>query len=357
MFAVIMAGGSGTRFWPASREHLPKQFLAITSDHTMLEETLLRAGGFAAQDRVFIVVGRVHAELTRRITAGRGAKVLVEPRGRNTAACIGLAALHARRISEDEPIAVLPADHFITDVERFAQTIRAAGDAALDGAIITIGITPNRPETGYGYIHTGAEKGRSLGHSYFDVKRFVEKPDARTALQYLSSGEYLWNGGIFVFTARTILDEIRACMPSLYDGLLEIEKAIDTPDYDAAVERVYDRIESVSIDYGIMEKTSKPIYVFKADFGWSDVGSWQALYELRAAECDEQGNLPLGDSTPANAMLVDAGRNLIFSNTDRKIALLGVDDLVVVDTPDAVMVAKLDRSQDVKRFSELLKKS
>src|SRR5690349_969416 len=152
MFAVIMAGGFGTRFWPASREHLPKQFLAITSDRSMLEETLLRAGRFAPADRIFIVVGRVHAELTRRIMAGHEAKVLVEPRGRNTAACIGLAALHARRISEDEPIAVLPADHFITDVERFAETIRAAGESARDGAIITIGITPNRPETGYGYI-------------------------------------------------------------------------------------------------------------------------------------------------------------------------------------------------------------
>jgi mannose-1-phosphate guanylyltransferase len=163
----------------------------------------------------------------------------------------------------------------------------------------------------------------------------------------MSSGDYLWNSGIFIFTARTVLQEIEACMPSLHEGLTEIERAIDTPDYDAAVERVYDRIESVSIDYGVMEKTSKPIYVFKAEFGWSDVGSWQALYELRRAECDEQGNLSLGDST-----LIDAKRNLVFSTTDRKVALLGVEDLVVVDTPDAVMVARLDRSQDVKRFAD-----
>ncbi len=357
MFAVIMAGGSGTRFWPASRERLPKQFLAITGDRTMIEETLARAEHFASPGRISVVVGRVHADLTKGILSGRPVEVLVEPRGRNTAACIGLAALHIKHaatgsVTEDEPIVVLPADHFIADVEGFARAIRAAADVARSGAIITLGVTPNRPETGYGYIHTGAKVGASSEQPYFRVRRFVEKPDYQTALGYLSSGDYLWNSGIFVFTTRTILEEIKSCMPALHEGLMEIERAIDTPDYEAAVERVYDRIESISIDYGVMEKTSKPIYVFKADFGWSDVGSWQALYELRSAECDQRGNLSLGDSMPANAMMVDAKRNMVFSNTDRKVALLGVEDLVVVDTPDAVMVARLDRSQDVKRFAE-----
>jgi len=347
-----MAGGSGTRFWPASRGHLPKQFLAITGDRTMLEETLARAELFAPPDRISIVVGRVHADLTKQLLSGKQAEVLVEPRGRNTAPCIGLAALHARRVAAsgvtaDEPMVVLPADHFIADVESFARTIRAASNVARDGAIVTLGVAPNRPETGYGYIHTGAEGGESSEQPYFRVRRFVEKPDYQTALGYLSSGDYLWNSGIFVFTARTILEEIKSCMPELHEGLMEIDRAINTPDYDAAVERVYDRIESVSIDFGVIEKTTKPIYVFKADFGWSDVGSWQALYELRRAECDQQGNLSLGDS-----MIIDSKRNLVFSNTDRKVALLGVEDLVVVDTPDAVMVARLDRSQDVKKFAE-----
>ena len=348
MFAVIMAGGSGTRFWPASREKMPKQFLAITSERTMLEETLVRAELFAPPDEISIVVGRVHADLTNRILSGHPAAVIVEPRGRNTAACIGLAALHARRVvADDEPMVVLPADHFIADVESFARTIRAAADVARDGAIITLGVIPNRPETGYGYIHTGVESGNHSGRPYFKVRRFVEKPDYQTALGYLSSGDYLWNSGIFVFSARTILEEIKSCMPELHQGLVEIDRAIDTPDYDDAVEQVYGRIESISIDYGIMEKTTKPIYVFKADFGWSDVGSWQALYELRAAERDQQGNLSIGDSN-----LIEAKRNMVFSTTDRKIALLGVEDLVVVDTPDAVMVARLDRSQDVKRFAD-----
>jgi mannose-1-phosphate guanylyltransferase len=347
MFAVIMAGGSGTRFWPASREHLPKQFLAITGDRTMIEQTLARAERFAPAGRISVVVGRVHADLTEKILSGKTAQILVEPRGRNTAACIGLAALHARRIAEDEPMIVLPADHFIADVESFTRTIRAAAQVARDSAIVTLGITPDRPETGYGYIHIGARGGESSEHPYFRVHRFVEKPDYQTALGYLSSGDYLWNSGIFIFTARTILQEIESCMPALHEGLAEIDRAIGGPDYDATVERVYDKIQSISIDYGVMEKTSKPIYVLKADFGWSDVGSWQALYELRRAEYDEQNNLSLGDSA-----IIDAKRNMVFSTTGRKVALLGVEDLVIVDTPDAVMVARLDRSQDVKRFAD-----
>jgi mannose-1-phosphate guanylyltransferase len=345
-----MAGGSGTRFWPASRNHLPKQFLKITSDRTMLEETLVRSHRFAEPDQTFIVVGRIHAGITQQLLDDNPAKVLVEPVGRNTAACIGLAALHAKRINEDEPMVVLPADHFIADVDSFAQTIIAAARVARDHAIITLGIKPNRPETGYGYIHVGDAQGESQGLPYFKVRRFVEKPNYETALGYLSSGDYLWNSGIFIFTPSTILDEIKSCIPALYDGLAEIERTIDAPHYDAVLDRVYPALESISIDYGVMERTARPIYVFKADFGWSDVGSWQALYELRRSEYDERENLLLGD-----AMAIDSNRNLVFSGTDRKIALLGVDDLVVVDTPDAVMVARLDRSQDVKRFPDLLK--
>ncbi len=352
MFAVIMAGGSGTRFWPASRDHLPKQFLKITGDRTMLEETVARIRQFAQLNQTYVVVGRVHAELTAQILSGSPAKILVEPTGRNTAACIGLAALHVKRLDEGEPMVVLPADHFIADVESFARTIRSAAEAARQGAIITLGVKPDRPETGYGYIHTGGEQGKSLGQPYFEVRRFVEKPDYQTALGYLSSGDYLWNSGIFVFTARTILEEIRVCIPSLYDGLMEIGKAIGAANYQTVLDDVYPKLESISIDYGVMERTAKPIYVFKADFGWSDVGSWQALYELRRGECDAEGNLLLGDT-----MVVGAERNLVFSSADRKVALLGVEDLVVVDTPDVVMVARLNRSQDVKRFPELLKKA
>lgn len=352
IFAVIMAGGSGTRFWPASCERLPKQFLKIAGNQTMLEDTVARVRRFARPDRISTVVGRIHAEITEQLLAGTEVGIIVEPVGRNTAACIGLAALHVKRISEDDPIVILPADHFIADAESFAGTIRAAAEVARTGAIITLGITPTRPETGYGYVQTASEEGRALGQPYFVVERFVEKPNYETALGYLSAGNFLWNSGLFIFTARTILSEIERCLPELYQGLLEIERAIETPDYERVVEEVYARLPSISIDYGVMEKTTKPIYVFKADFGWSDVGSWLALYELRGGECDDQGNLLLGET-----MVVEAKQNLVFSNTGRRVALLGVEGLVVVDTPDALMVADINCSQDVKRFPEMLKSS
>src|SRR5215475_12290993 len=206
----------------------------------MLEETLARAAHFARPDRISAVIGHVHADLTERALSGKPVEILVGPRGRNTAACVGLAALHAKRVAEDEPMVVLPADHFIADVEGFTRTIRAAAEIARDGAIVTLGVAPDRPETGYGYIHIGAESGESSAQPYFRVSRFVEKPDYQTALGYLSSGDYLWNSGVFIFTARTVLQEIEACMPALHHGLTEIERAIDTSDYDATVERVYD---------------------------------------------------------------------------------------------------------------------
>ncbi|MBI1766275.1 MAG: mannose-1-phosphate guanylyltransferase [Acidobacteria bacterium] len=351
MFVIIMAGGSGTRFWPASRAHYPKQFLNITSDRSMLAETIARAERFTPLDHIGVVVGSVHAELTNQQIGAQPVKVLIEPFGRNTAACIGLAALHVKQWGGlDEPIIILPADHFIADVATFTATLQAAAETARNGSVVTLGIQPTRPETGYGYIHTGAAQGATNGLPYFQVERFVEKPNYETAVGYLAGGDYFWNSGIFIFTARTILQEIEICLPKLYAGLLEIELAIGSPAYDTVVERVYGRLESISIDYGVMERTQKPIYVFKADFGWSDVGSWQALYELRASEYDAQGNLLLGDT-----LVSDAHNNLVFSSTDRKVALLGVAGLVVVDTPDAVMIAPLDRSQDVKVFPEMLK--
>src|SRR5262245_8522686 len=346
-----MAGRSGTKFWPASREYLPKQFLRITGNRTMLEETISRVEPLTQINRIYPVVGRIHTEITKELLSGMPVKTLIEPVGRNTAACIGLAALHIERLSEDDPIVVLPADHFIGDLRGFTRTIAAGAELARSGAIIMLGILPTRPETGYGYIKTAAENGRSSGQIYYSVERFVEKPDYQTALDYLASGNYLWNSGIFIFTARTILSQIEACMPELYHGLREIGKSIGTTEYDQVLGRIYSQLPSVSIDYGVMEKTEKPIYVFRGDFGWSDVGSWQALYELRARELDDQGNLMLG-----NAIVVDSKSNLVYSVTGRTVALLGVEGLVVVDTPDALMVADINRSQDVKVLQEMYKR-
>ncbi|HKP10658.1 MAG TPA: mannose-1-phosphate guanylyltransferase, partial [Blastocatellia bacterium] len=339
MFAVIMAGGSGTRFWPASRDRLPKQFLKITGNRTLFEETMDRLRPFVAADQIYAVVGRAHTELTRQALSQSAATMLVEPAARNTAAAIGLAAIHVRRRDPEGVMIVLPADHFIADLDNFARTAQAAGQVAAGRAIVTIGIQPTRPETGYGYIQMGEEAGRALDRPYYRVARFVEKPDRQTALEYLAGNQYAWNSGIFVFTARTILAEIAACLPELAAGLEEIAAAIGGPDYDATLERVYRGLESISIDYGVMEKTRAAVYAFKADFAWSDVGSWQALYELRAAEADSDGNLLLGDAAAAGAK-----GNLVYSTAGRAVALLGVEGLVVVDTPDALLIADRARS-------------
>jgi mannose-1-phosphate guanylyltransferase len=352
MFIVIMAGGSGTRFWPASRERLPKQFLKITGNRTMLEETLNRAGQVSADpSATYIVVNRLHRELTEDLTRGTGYQVLAEPVGRNTAACIGLAAMHIGRVDPDEPILVLPSDHFIGQPGEFAAVLRAAGEAARSRAIVTIGATPTRPETGYGYVELGEEAGAAGGRRCFQVKRFVEKPDIETAGRYLSSGGFLWNCGIFGFTARTMLDEIRACKPELFAGLERIGGAIGTPGYEAVLAEVYPTLESISIDYAVIEKTRIPLLVFPGDFGWSDVGSWQALYELDAGSYDEARNQVSGD-----VAAIDSIGNLVHSTGGRLVTLLGVEGLVVIDTADALLVARLDRSQDVKQIQELLRR-
>jgi mannose-1-phosphate guanylyltransferase len=355
MFAVIMAGGSGTRFWPASRQHLPKQFLKITGARTMVEETVDRALRVTDEDRVYLVINRMHEEITWGLFPNAQVKVLVEPAGRNTAACIGLAAIHLKYVdpgqSLDEPMVVLPADHFIADPEKFRISLQAAVEIAASGGIVTIGALPTRPETGYGYIKTGRSVGQAAGQPYFAVDRFAEKPDFETAVSFVSSGGYLWNCGIFAFTPRTILDEIQACQPRLFEGLCRLEEALETDRYQATLDEVYPQLESISIDYGVLEKTSAPLYVVPSDFGWSDVGSWQSLYELRAGGGgDELQNLVLGD-----AVLVDAKRNLVFSDRGRLVALLGVEELVIVDTDDALLVADINRSQDVKQLIELLR--
>lgn len=352
MFSLIMAGGLGTRFWPASRERLPKQFLKIIGNRTMLEETVRRASPISSGHNVYVVVNQTHEALARKQLAGYKTLFLAEPSGRNTAACIGLAALHMRRRDENMPIIVLPADHYIANEEKFLRSLLSVAEIAKSEAIVTLGITATRPETGYGYIRTGDERRSTSGEPFYCVDRFVEKPDQETAFKYMEDGSYLWNSGIFAFTARTILSEIRSFLPDLYGGLEEIDHAIDAPEYESVLARVYPGLESISIDYGIMERTTTPVYVLKTDFGWSDVGSWKSLYELRCQSHDENGNLSLGDS-----VALDSKNNFLYSDAGRTISLLGVDGLIVVDTQDTVLVAKMDRSQELKKVIEGLKNS
>ena len=349
MNAIVMAGGSGTRFWPASTESLPKQFLSITGDRSMLEETIARIAPSVPAERVTVIVGRGHEAVTRRLLGERPVEILVEPTGRNTAACIGLAALHWRRRDPSAPLVVLPADHYIARSEKFNDIVTIAGMLAREGSILTLGIEPTRPETGYGYIQMEVEatgEGSRAGGACRRVVRFVEKPDLERAASYLVSGDYLWNSGIFIFTPETILEEIGRHLPDLAEGLGAIDRAIGRPDYDDVLERVYRDLPSISIDHGVMERTERRVYVIKSDIGWSDVGSWQALYDLRSDAVDKDGNLLLGA-----AWVEESHGNLVYSTSGRKIALLGVEGLAIVDTGEALMVADLKRSQEVKRFA------
>jgi mannose-1-phosphate guanylyltransferase len=353
VFPVIMAGGSGTRFWPLSRRDRPKQFLPLAGDAPLLRATVDRLPPLARIDRTFVVCGPGHVAAVRRMLPRlpRG-NLVVEPCARNTAPCVGLAALHVAAREPRGVMAMLPADHHIARPAAFRDAIAAAAAVAEAGSIATIGIRPHRPETGYGYLKVGARlpaagkaKGPLAPHK---VERFVEKPDVVTAARYLADGGYLWNSGIFAFRADVILDEIRRAMPVLGEQLQVIERALGTPAYARTLKRVFPDCPSISIDYGVMEKSHR-IAVVPADFGWSDVGSFAALAEVRPL--DEQGNVTSGE-----VLVVDGSGNVVLGAGKRPVAVVGLDDVVVVDAGDAILVVKKDRSQDVRQAVDELRK-
>jgi mannose-1-phosphate guanylyltransferase len=347
---VIMGGGSGTRFWPLSRESKPKQFLNILGQRPMIEETFLRISPLTDEERVYLVINRAHRELTREIFKERRVQILEEPYGRNTAPCIGLAAIHIKRRWGNLPMAILPADHFIGDGELFRNTLRAGIELSQGGGMVTIGIPPTKPETGYGYIKRGRRCDSGGGREVFEVDRFVEKPDEKKALLYIKEGNYLWNSGIFIFRADVILSEIRDHLPKLYQGLTEIDGVLDGHQYAATLERVYSDLEGISIDYGIMERTREPVYTISGNFGWSDVGSWQALFAMKGDQRDAKGNIVEGLATT-----IDSRDSFIINESEKLVAVLGADNMLVVTTPDAVLVGDLNRSQEVRAIVEAIK--
>ena len=345
-----MAGGSGTRFWPVSRNKRPKQLLKIGGSEPMIVETCNRVGLAVRDSEIIVILGELHKKETQVLLKQRDINIVAEPVGRNTAPCIGLGAVYARHLGCGGAVAFLPADHFIGDPSSFVMSLERAGKAAESGGIVTLGIIPTRPETGYGYIHRSDAVSGS-DRSVYKVSGFVEKPDLAKAEQYLSSGEYYWNGGIFVATPDTILDEIRKCLPDLYKGLKKLENAIGTESFDDVFCQVYNDLESVSFDYGIMEKTGAPVFVVPCECGWSDVGSWESLYELKTGEHDSDNNFSEGE-----AVFIDSRGSFVTSNAGRMVACLGVENLLVVDTEDALLVADLKRSQDIRRIVDVLEK-
>ena len=345
--AVILAGGAGERFWPASRNKRPKPFLEVVDGVSLLEATHRRARGFAAPERVWVVCGRDHARAIRRETGLPANRVLVEPRRRNTAMAMAWVAYHISAQDPDAVLAVLPADHRIPDARAFAGVIRKAAKAARSaGCLVTLGVEPTRPDTGYGYIQVGAPVGR--GHPGLRrVKRFVEKPDAAKARSYLRRGGFLWNAGIFVLGARSLLRELEVCAPDVHRALAPLARAPRARS-GAALEEAYGQAPSLPIDTAVMER-SKQVWTLPVSFHWSDVGTWLSLAE-------ELGVAPGESRVLAGELLSDdRGGNLIWGS-DRPIALLGVEGLAVIDTGDVLLVTQLDRSPDVRSIVATLKK-
>jgi mannose-1-phosphate guanylyltransferase len=352
VFAVIMAGGVGARFWPRSREKTPKQLLEIVGQGTMIQNTLKRLEGVVDNKRVFIVTNRVQKALViKQLPTVPPQNILVEPVSRNTAPCIGLAALFINRIDPHGVMIVLPADHAIEDVEEFQRVLRLAIEVAEDSRRpVTIGIQPTWPETGYGYIQFVDEedgKNKYFSRGVYKAKTFAEKPNLETAERFLASGDFLWNSGMFLWRVDVILDEIRRHLPELHEGLMKLDGVLGTDKFLSTLELVFGVIRGISIDYGIMEK-AEDVLVIKGTFGWSDVGSWDEVY--RIAEKDEKGNC-----TSGQVILKDTSDSLVFSN-DRLVAAVGVDDLIIVTTEDAVLICRKGKSQEVKEIVDHLKR-
>ena len=343
---IILAGGSGTRLWPLSREMFPKQFHALVGDSTMLQETVNRLAGLDCADPVLICNEQhrfIAAEQLRQI-GKEDARILLEPVGRNTAPAITLAALHALRSQDDPLLLVLAADHLIGNVGNFHASVRKAVRLANAGKLVTFGIVPDRPDTGYGYI----KRGSPLGDDGFAIDRFEEKPDRETATAYVADGGYFWNSGMFVFRASVFLAEMKRFQPEIVQAceqaLGEDAREMDFVRVDA---EKFGACPSNSIDYAVMEKTAEAAMV-PMDAGWSDIGSWSALWDVQAR--DDDGNVLAGD-----VLALDSKDNLVRAQS-RLVALVGVDDLVVVETKDAILVAHKDHVQNVKAIVDRIRK-
>ena len=347
-----MAGGAGTRFWPRSREKFPKHFLPIVGKDSMIQSSVKRLEPLVLPQDTFVVTNRIQkSHVMKQLPQIPDENIIVEPVGRNTAPCIGLAALHVRRLDPEAVMVVLPADHTIRDDAEFLRALSLAVETARDSSnLLTIGITPTHPETGYGYIQFVNDE--SVENPYRDrgvrrVKTFAEKPNLHTAEQFLASGDFLWNSGMFVWRAEAILRQIQTCLPDMYAQLEKIDAAIGGPHYQQTLETAYGMIRGISIDYGVMEKSSN-VYVIPGSFGWNDLGSWDEVF--RVSGKDDSGN-----SITGKVIQKDTKNSYIYS-PDKVVATIGVEDLIIVNTDDALLICKKGRSQDVKEISDYLKR-
>jgi len=345
MYCVIMAGGRGTRFWPASRKHNPKQLLNIVGNESMLQMTVDRLVKMKNVEDVFIVTGPDLApKIEKTIKGINFENIIIEPSGKDTAAAIGLAALYIKKVREDAVMSVFPADHLVVGAQEFAKTVRSAIQLAnKNNSLVTIGVVPTFPATGYGYIQF--DKNSPEDHlNCFKVKTFAEKPHKELAERFLESGDFLWNGGMFVWKVSSFFNKIKKYMPDLNDKLVKIEKKIAT---NQGFAELWDSIKPESIDYGLMEK-SDDIYVVKAEFNWNDLGSWDTVFDVSTKS--KEHNVIRGEG-----VVIEGKNNLIQSN-GHFTAVIGVDNLVVVNTKDATLVVPREKVEDVKKLVKYLEK-
>ena len=360
--AVLLAGGRGTRFWPRSRTRTPKQLLDIAGSKSMLRETVDRLAPLFAPNRLWVVTNDEQTEAVRReLPRVPQRQILSEPLGRNTAAAIGLAAIHLAQKRGDTLMAVLPADHHIADGARYRKIVRAAMELAVrPGNLVVLGIPPSHPETGFGYIERAGAASWLAGVPAYRVRQFTEKPDAAHARKYVASGRYYWNAGMFFWRVSTFLECLRKFLPKTWHALGELQQSIGTPGYARALKRIYPRLENISVDYAIMEPATRArgksrehsaerVFVLPAKIGWSDIGSWAAVYELLSRRSD-------GNVTAGKSFALDAAGNFLWS-PKKFVAAIGVRDLVVVETDDALLICPRERAQDVGKVVKWLEEN
>ena len=349
LISVILAGGGGTRFWPLSRQNRPKQLLNLSGNDIMLNDTILRYQDVIPLENTVIVTNQTQAELlnTMLIDQVPRENILKEPIGRNTAACILYAALFIKKKYGDAVMTVLPSDHYFTDVEGFRNILRKTCEAAAStGKLITIGIKPTFAATGYGYIRYSKDNKEELPVDVFPVSEFVEKPAYEKAQKYIASGNYLWNSGMFVWQVSVILENFQRYLPRLYKSMMKIYDDLGTVKETEVIAKIYPELQSISIDYGILERSDE-VLVIPGDFGWNDVGSWDALGAIFPP--DENGNI-----VKANHLGIGTENSIIYG-TDQLIATINVDNLIISATRDAILICPKDQAQNVKDIVELLK--
>jgi len=351
VYAVIMAGGSGTRFWPKSTKKFPKQFLNLFGEGTMIQNTANRIKELIPQERILVVTNDSYVDIVReQLPKVPETNIVGEPVAKNTGPCVAIAAELLIKQDPDAVMVVLPADHHITNPEEFQNILSTAIAKAESGKdLVTIGIKPDRPETGFGYIHADSSLSESVKNNKVEkVKAFKEKPNLETAEEFVASGDFYWNSGMFIWRADTVIEEFRRQLPDMHDLLKTASQDLYTDLHNAAINEFYFDCESVSIDYGIMEG-AKGVYVVPGEFGWNDVGSWTAVYEL--GEKNNDDNV----IQAVNATFAGSQKNLVVSNSGKMISLVGMENVAVVETENSILICDLNQAQGVKEIVEQLK--